>query len=60
MAGSPLSIGTNKTTVFNADKTDFKTVTTYEVYNDKTGQTQNFATYAEAAAYTNNNGGSAG
>ena len=59
MAGSPLSIGTNKTTVFNADKTDFKTVTTYEVYNDKTGQTQNFATYAEAAAYTNNNGGSA-
>jgi hypothetical protein len=59
MAGSPLSIGTNKTTVFNADRTDFKTVTTYEVYNDKTGQMQNFATYAEAAAYTNNNGGSA-
>jgi len=59
MAGSPLSIGTNKTTVFNADKTDFKTVITYEVYNDKTGQMQNFATYAEAAAYTNNNGGSA-
>jgi hypothetical protein len=59
MAGSPLSIGTNKTTVFNADKTDFKTVTTYEVYNDKTGQMQNFATYAEAATYTNNNGGSA-
>jgi hypothetical protein len=29
------------------------------VYNDKTGQMQNFATYAEAAAYTNNNGGSA-
>jgi hypothetical protein len=59
MAGSPLSIGTNKTTVFNADRTDFKTVITYEVYNDKTGQMQNFATYAEAAAYTNNNGGSA-
>jgi hypothetical protein len=59
MAGSPLSIGTNKTTVFNADRTDFKTVTTYEVYNNKTGQMQNFATYAEAAAYTNNNGGSA-
>ena len=59
MAGSPLSIGTSKTTVFNADKTDFKTVTTYEVYNDKTGQMQNFATYAEAASYTNNNGGSA-
>ena len=59
MAGSPLSIGTNKTTVFNEDKTDFKIVTTYDVYNDKTGQTQTFNTYAEAAAYTNSNGGSA-
>jgi len=59
MAGSPLSIGTNRTRVFNADRTDFQTVTTYEVYNDKTGQMQNFATYADAAAYTNNNGGSA-
>ena len=59
MAGSPLSIGTNDTTVFNADKTDFKTVTTYDVYNASTGKLLNFPTYAAAAEHVNNNGGSA-
>ena len=59
MAGSPLSIGTNDTTVFNADKTDFKTVTTYDVYNASTGTLLNFPTYAAAAEHVNNNGGSA-
>ena len=59
MAGSSLSLGSSDSTVWNADRTSFKTVTTYSVYDTATGKMREFPTYNEAATYMNDNGGSA-